>query len=184
MNTFQFDKCLNSRRVVKACNDEGLVCARRLDWHLNDAEDPELLAAYMSGQNPLITTDRALPGEHSECIPDRNPGIIVVAFSRSIDKSRETLKTMTADAAAKILHKFKQAFPDWHKVSVCDCIIEITDKDIEVLCVENGVLRSELCLDYAKISDWAVQLLSHLDGKSASPKRLPERPASPGDSPG
>src|SRR5437879_2732125 len=107
MTIFQFDKCFNDKKVVKACNDEGLVNARRLDKHLYDSEDPEILDHYMVLPNPVITTDRALPEEHPDHIPDVSPGIVVVAYSRYIDKTKETLKTITTKAAAKILDKFK-----------------------------------------------------------------------------
>src|SRR5205809_6219684 len=110
MTTFQFDKCLDDMDLIDTCNAEQLAEARRLDADLWKAKDPELLQVLMKRPAPLLTIDRALPRKHFASIPDKNPGIVVVAYSQDIDRSRETLKTMTTRAAGRILRHFKVCF--------------------------------------------------------------------------
>ncbi len=102
----------------------------------------------MKRPTPMITIDRALPNQHSDCIPEQNPGIVVIAYSRYIDRSREALKTMTTRAASRILRQFKQRVPEWHKLEVRNSIVEITNKGIEIWHVEGSRLKFDTYLDY------------------------------------
>src|SRR5437660_10097793 len=108
MNTYQFDECFDDLDVIDACNNDKKVAALRLDDDLMGKKDPEVLAVLMNRPTPMVTTDGKLPSRHTAHIPDANPGIITVGYSRyTIDRSREALKTLTTEAAGKLLSKFK-----------------------------------------------------------------------------
>jgi hypothetical protein len=162
MTTFQFDECSDDLEVIEACNAEHLAEARRLDPDLVEKKDPEILRVLMQRSTPLVTIDRALPAKHCDCIPDQNPGIIVVAYSRYIDRSRETLRTMTTRAAGRILRQFKQRVPEWHKLEVRNSIVEITNKAVEVSHVEQGRLKFDAYLDYEGDPDLQPSLIRAL----------------------
>jgi hypothetical protein len=175
MTTFQFDKCFNDKKVIKACNEEGLVVARKLDREMNDAKDPEILDYYIRRGNPLITIDRALPEEHAQCIPDVNPGLVVVAYSKYIDRNREQLKTMTTRAVARILHHFKQEFPEWDRMMIANRIFEITDKYISISRVASGKLILNLHLEFATDPEWTSRLRDFLGLPALTEPKEPDQ---------
>lgn len=172
MTAFQFDKCFDDKKVIKKCNDEGHATALRLPRNLRDAEDPELLKVFMPGRHAMVTTDRALPTQHTAHIPDTNPGIVVVCYSRDV------LKTITTGAAAKILDQLKSSLSTWHQTSVANSIVEITEQSVEVFHVEAGKLIQDTYLDFKKESDWPVQFLNTLQKNVLRQAGLPAPPPS------
>jgi len=152
MITFQFDQCFNDKKVIKACAEEGLAGVRRFPRELWDKPDPELLPVLMASPNPLVTLDRALPREHAAHIPARNPGIVVVNYSRAIPR------TITTKESSKILSKFKQRMTNWHRLGIANSIIEITEQSAEVWHIEDGELVQHGYLEFNDAGDWIVQL--------------------------
>jgi hypothetical protein len=145
MNTFQFDECFDDFDVIEACNNEKKAEALRLDDELMGKLDPQVLAVLMVRPIPLVTIDGKLPGKHTAHIPEINPGIITVGYSRyTIDRRREALKTLTTTAAGQILHKFKDLCPNWHTLIVRNSIVEITNKEVIVSHVEKGMLKFDI----------------------------------------
>ncbi len=157
MTNFQFDKCFNDKKIIERCNAGEQVTALRLPRKLFDAEDPELLAALLPLGNPIVTIDRALPSEHASHIPDANPGIVVVCYSRNVVN-----RTLTTHAAASILERFKQQVTIWNTVSIRNSIITITEADVEVCHVQNGRLERDSHLVYYSQPNWVTILLASL----------------------
>jgi hypothetical protein len=174
MSRFQFDKCLDDIEVIDPCNGDNLVQALPLEEDLWNAKDPELLRVLMARSTPLVTIDRKLPRQHSAHIPDVHPGIIIVAYSQYIDRSKETLRTITTRAAAKILRTFKSLVPDWHQISVANSIVEITNKGVEISHVENGRIKFDGYLEYEKPDTLRTELVRLLHANSERQKLLPE----------
>jgi hypothetical protein len=155
MKTFQLDQNLNSGKVVRACNDEGHARAQRLPHSLKDILDPGLLDALMTEAAPLVTCDRRLPRDHSNHIPDANPGIVVVT------NFPQKFPTMTAKIAMQILANFKTCFPGWHDAPVNNSIIEITAEGVEVYHVEHQILVRDRYFPF-DAPDWPAAFLATL----------------------
>lgn len=117
---YQMDECLNSKRLVQACLEEGLVNVRRCPRRLKQHDDPEVLRNVLPSEWSLVTTDRAIHVEHGRFFPSEHSGILIVATS---DSSR----TLTIKNVVSILQRFKAAFPDWHEVSLRNSVVEITE---------------------------------------------------------
>lgn len=167
MITFQFDQCFNDKKVIKACTDEGLAIVHRLPRELLGKPDPELLAVLMKSPNPVVTLDRALPTEHTAHIPPKNPGIVVVNYSRDVPR------TITTREAAKILRKFKERVPAWHQISVQNSIIEITEKSVEIWHIEETELVTDGYLEINVETGWTEQLTQTLRQNSARGSAAP-----------
>jgi hypothetical protein len=163
MITFQFDQCLNSKRFARDCQAEHLCETLRLPAALADAKDPDLLRTLMARENPLVTFDRALPRDHAPCIPERNPGIIVLT-------NFPAPQTMTIRIAQHILKRFKLAFPQWHEVSWMNSIVEITTINVEVWHVDQAKLIRNAYLGFDS-ADWQTQLqdLLRLNSQGTEP---------------
>jgi hypothetical protein len=113
----------------------------RIDDDLRKKKDPEILPVLMARPAPMVTIDAKLPWKHTDKIPESNPGIITVGYSRySTDRKRETLRTLTTTAAARMLRRLKDLCPHWHSLPVRNSIVEITNKEVVVYHVENGKL--------------------------------------------
>ena len=134
MKKFQLDQNLDSRKLVRACNNEGHATASRLPPTLRDSEDPVLLMALMKAAAPLVTLDRRLPREHTTHIPDANPGIIVVT------NYPKKYPTMTSAIATRILGNLKLSFPTWPDAPLSNSILEITVEGVEVCHVHDKCL--------------------------------------------
>lgn len=115
MITYQFDECFDDPDVIDECNADGLAVVLRIDDPLRSQLDPIVLSDLMYRQTPMVTIDDKLPRKHSACIPDTNPGIIIVGYSRYIDRRKEPLKTLTTTMAGRILRDFKSRCPNWHQ---------------------------------------------------------------------
>lgn len=171
MTTFQFDQCFDDKKVIKNCNEEGLATAHRLPKELRGTEDPELLAVLMQRTAPLVTLDRALPAEHTKHIPEANPGIIVVNYSRDV------LRTITTTAASKILAQFKEKVPSWHQLTLQNSIIEITEQSVEIWHIEGGELMEDVYIDIEKDQDWIDIFLQILETNARRSSQPPENRA-------
>jgi hypothetical protein len=144
----QFDECFDDPDVIEACNDAGKAVALRIGDGLRGRKDPEVLAVLMRRTTPMVTIDGKLPRKHCAHIPNVNPGIITVGYSRYIDRSRESLKTLTTAMAARILQQFKDRCPVWHQLVVRNSVVEITHKEVIISHVEAGQLKFDKHIPY------------------------------------
>src|SRR5438552_3002206 len=108
MTTFQFDQCLNDKKLARDCTDQGLAIAWCFPKRLMHEEDPVVLSDLLGKPNPLVTFDLRMAEDHSTYIPQANPGMV------AISNGRGNPRTMTTPTARKILVQFKNQFPDWH----------------------------------------------------------------------
>jgi hypothetical protein len=134
MMTFQFDQCLNDKRLARDCTAQGLATAWCFPRRLMDEEDPIVLGDLLGRPHPLVTLDLRMARDHSTSIPDSNPGMVVIS------NGRDNPRTMTTSAARKILAQFKKQFPDWHRTTFNNSIIEISPAGIGIGHVESGRL--------------------------------------------
>jgi hypothetical protein len=131
MISYQVDECLNSKKLVLACAEEGLVNVRRCPRRLKQRDDPEVLRDVLPSEWSLVTTDRVIHLEHSRFFPREHSGVLIVATS-------ESSRTLSIKNVLAILRKFKAAFSDWHEVSLRNSVVEITEQQAEVWRVSNG----------------------------------------------
>src|SRR5947207_963194 len=158
MTTFQLDQCLDSKRFARDCSAEGVCQVQRLPPGLRGKEDPELLTAVMVAAHPLVTFDRVLARDHTPFIPESKPGIIGIS-------NYPAPQTMTVAIAQKVLRKFKSAFPDWHRASWRNSIVEITLAGIEVGHVAGGKLMRDAYFTF-DAPEWQRPLADLLDENS------------------
>jgi hypothetical protein len=151
MTTFQLDECLNSKKLVLGCAQEGLCQVFRFPSDMKGLKDPEMLNQLLPKGNPLITTDFALLDEHLNSIPEYHPGIILIANSESVPQ------TLTIKKVQTILRKFKTKFSQWHQVFWQNSIVCITQDSVNVLHIEAGYLKEDGYLTYQSI-DWEKTL--------------------------
>ena len=131
MISYQVDECLNSKKLVRACAEEGLVNVRRYPERLKQCDDPVVLQDVLPSDWTLITTDREIHLAHGAFIPNEHSGILIVATCQSS-------RTLGIKDVFRILRNFKATFPDWPAVSLRNSIVEITEQQAEVWQVVNG----------------------------------------------
>ena len=163
MTTFQLDECLNSKKLVQGCAQEGLCQVFRFPANMKGLKDPEMLHQLLPKGNPLITTDFVLIDEHLESIPEYHPGIILIANSESV------LQTLTIKRVQAILRKFKTQFSQWHQVAWQNSIVCITQDSIKVLHIdEAGNLKEDGYFTYHS-PNWDKALKEILDQNANRP---------------
>jgi len=143
---FQSDQCFNDRRIREACNAGGLVHLYGFPRRLMGKKDPEVIADLIPRGNPLVTADKALPGEHSGVIPTRHPGIVVICFSNEVCN-----KTLRTSDITRILQSFKEMVVNWPHLPIQNSILFIMESRIEVRCSSSiphfhaAILRISRC---------------------------------------
>ncbi len=150
MITFQFDQCLNDKKLARDCTAEGLATAWCFPRRLMDEEDPVVLGDLLAKPNPLVTLDLRMAGDHSISIPEPYPGIV------AISNGRGNPRTMTTSAARKVLVQFKKRFPDWHRTTLHNSIVEISPAGVEIWHVEKGRLVHDEYIPFDD-SDWTTR---------------------------
>ena len=162
MLVFRLDECINSRALASGCNDAGIARVRRFPAALRGqgVKDPEVLERLLGGDEILLTTDWALIDEHSRCIPDDNPGIVVV------NNTPAEVRTLTQRLVTQILGEFKSGMPEWGGLSVRNSVVRITQECVEVLHVESGRVVRDAYLPFIE-GGWAARL-SEVLGRNAA----------------
>ena len=128
MTTFQFDENNSCTSFIKRCKKGGLANAKRFQrGHKNTKlKDPEMLKIYLALGGVLITFDNHMIDDHENDIPKTSPGIVI------IEHSPRMLHPITQKSAEKIIGRFKDKLPDWHKVPFENSIVRISDASIIV----------------------------------------------------
>lgn len=155
MNLFQVDQCMDSKRFVESCASAGVADVRRFPRRRAGQKDPEILRAVLSTGRTLITTDRGIHIEHAAHFPEIHPGVVIVAVI-------SPGKTLTTRQVARILSHFKQAFPEWHRVTLRNSVVEVTEVGVEVWKVGRGMVDRSGYLDFQQ-TDWQSKLIRLLD---------------------
>jgi len=125
MTVFQLDECCSAKKHRTACNKEGLSKVNKFPSGHRSLKDPQMLEIYMKKTSVFVTTDSRLKDQHTDCIPNEHPGILIVA------QSNTNFGTLTVDRAFNIIAGFKKSFPDWYNVVWRNSIVKITDECIE-----------------------------------------------------
>jgi hypothetical protein len=155
MVTYQLDESTDSKTFVESCKKQGLVEIWRCPRDLKGAKDPEVLKRVFPSGRTLLTTDRRIHFEHSAQIPDRHPGILILAKASS-------LTTMRIADVARILARFKSEFPNWHIASLRNSIVEICESHVEVWRVVHGSVSRDEFLSLDR-SGWQEELSDLLE---------------------
>jgi hypothetical protein len=166
MITYQFDECFDDPDVIDACNKQGKAVARRIDDDLKEKKDPEVLAVLMLRTTPMLTTDGKLPWKHSARIPEINPGIVTVGYSRYGDR-KGPFKTLTTTAAGKILEALKERCPNWDQLVLKNSIVEVTNKEIVISHIEHGQLKYDNHIEYGDDLKLQTELVAILKKNAA-----------------
>jgi hypothetical protein len=167
MMTFQFDQCLNDKKLARDCTAQGLATAWCFPRRLMNEEDPVVLSDLLAKPNPLVTLDLRMARDHSASIPEANPGMVVIG------NGRENPRTMTSSAARKILARFKNQFPDWHRTTFNNSIVEISPAGVEIWHVDKGQLVHD---GYISVddSDWITRFKQLIQLNAERMFSLPE----------
>lgn len=155
MLAYQVDQCATWTTFVKACNDQGLVQVWGFPRKLKDEDDPVVLAHVLPSGRTLITTDRAIHHDNLAHIPRKHAGILIVALA-------SPTRTMTMAGARRVLANFKTAVPHWHRISLRNSIVELTDRSVQVWTVREFGLQQLAFLPF-DAPDWQNQLRRVLD---------------------
>jgi hypothetical protein len=162
MITYQVDQCANSREFAEACNRQGLVELWRFPHRLQGQKDPDVLAEVLPSGRTLLTTDREIHTNHLAYIPEMHSGILIVA-------NAPCARSITKRDLMRILSAFKSQFHDWHRLSLRNLIVEITESSVEIWKVVRGTLQR---LDFIPFSqpEWQARLLALIgrDSEGAS----------------
>jgi hypothetical protein len=165
MITYQADECFDSKKFIKACNQQGLVSVWRCPSDLKAKKDPEVLAEILPSGRTFLTTDRKIHFEHASSIPDYHSGILIIANTISP-------KTITIKEVMRRLSYLKSIIPDWHSISLRNSIVEIAENNVIVWRVVSGHVVQMKFLDYEQ-NDWH-QILIELLKRNASSAALLE----------
>ena len=166
MINYQVDECLNSKKLVRACAEEGLVNVRRYPVRLKQCDDSVVLQDVLPSEWTLVTTDREIHFEHSDSIPNEHSGILIVATCQSP-------RTLGIKDVLSILRKFKAAFPDWYAVSPRNSVIEITEQHAEVWRVVNGSV-DRIGFFAFNTNDWQIGMRSLLQDNVSRSRQIEE----------
>jgi hypothetical protein len=134
MTAYQLDQCLNSKRFADSCARQGLAEINRFPRRLLHRKDPDVLGVILPSNHALLTIDRRMHFEHAASIPDQHSGILIIA--------RSVQRTLGISDVARILTKFKSAFPNWHAVSIRNSIVEITETSVQVWISQSRTIKS------------------------------------------
>ena len=80
---FQFDQCLNDKKLAREVQRQGLAEAWCDPRRLMDEEDPVVLSDLLAKPNPLVTLDLRMARDHSNYIPEESPGMVVISNGKS-----------------------------------------------------------------------------------------------------
>jgi len=153
---FQLDQCANSKMLIESCTgEEQKVEVRRLPNRLVGSKDPDLLREVLPTGQTLVTTDRTIHTEHWQHFPSTHAGVVIVA-------TNSTVRTLTTRRVMSILAAFKRNFPSWHKVSLGNSVVEITEGGVEVWRAAEGRLDRVRYLDF-QTADWRTALAQILE---------------------
>jgi hypothetical protein len=105
VRSFQLDQNSNHKRLAEKCNAEGKCFVQRLPNELKDKEDPVVLAAVLANNSTLLTMDFNIVADNGSCIPQCNPGIIVVkARPNTAELMTRILARFTLRQGARVVH--------------------------------------------------------------------------------
>jgi hypothetical protein len=167
MIIFQFDQCFNDKKLARDCTAEELATAWCFPRRLMDEEDPVVLGDLLAKPNPLVTLDLRMARDHSTSIPQPHPGIV------AISNGRGNPRTMTTSAARKVLVQFKKRFPDWHRTTFDNSIVEISAAGVEIWHVDKGRLVHDEYIPFDD-GDWITRFKQRIRLNAERVPPLPE----------
>jgi hypothetical protein len=119
MNTIQLDECLNSKRLMKTCAEEGKIATLGFPSAFagRKIKDPEMLQWWNALGVMLITTDHSMAEDHTRFFPNRHKGIVALCNGARLSFSHGQVFALIAD--------FKQRLPEWDSLSIDNAIVEV-----------------------------------------------------------
>jgi len=154
MSIFQVDQCADSKKLVDSCAREGHAEVYRFPKRLRGYRDPDVLNAVLPRGHTLVTTDRDIHTEYAEHFPTSHAGVVIVA-------TNSVAGTLTTRRVMRILAEFKRSFPDWHRVSLQNSVIEVTEDGVQVWKVAGGRMERSVYLEF-RVADWSMSLVRAL----------------------
>lgn len=163
MTVFQFDECSSCNSFIRRCNKEGLAIARKFkDKHRSKGiKDPQMLKMYLALGGVLVTFDNDMIDDHTQHIPEKSPGIII------IEHSPDMPYTLTQKSVEKIIKAFKEKFPNWHVVQWANSIVRITEKSVAVCQKTSTEVRYNCWIELSD-TECEKQVTEHLSKNAAS----------------
>jgi len=129
-----------------------------------------VLEAVLSLGHTLVTTDRDIHTDHAEHFPASHAGVVIVA-------TNSESRTLTTRRMMQILAEFKRSFPDWHRTSLQNSVIEITENGIQVWRVTADRMERLVHLEF-RTADWCVSLVRELQRNAEGTSIAREQPDS------
>jgi hypothetical protein len=144
MKVFQFDECLNSKRLEAACKADKKCIAHRFPKRFKgrSVKDPVVIQSFFSHGKAIVTNDAEMLEKHVGSIPEQHPGLVVVIYSNDCHDE------LTDDASAAILRKFKSIVPSWADLHCDNSVLILTEKSVTVLHKDSTQLRTDLYSEY------------------------------------
>jgi hypothetical protein len=161
MNSFQLDECMDCKRLVRACTNQGLAKVIRFPASLKTKDarkerkqkDQTILPYFLMREPPFVTSDKPIIEDNLLFIPPVHCGVIIIS------NAKPSPETTFVDMQA-ILEKFKTRFPQWHAVNWRNSIVEITQEWITIKKIAGtGVASTFLSFDDLS---WQTKLNEHL----------------------
>ncbi len=152
---FIFDENIDYKRMIAACNSEGVCRAHRYPEALRSKKDFEMLPTLLSGESTLATNDIGIIEENLSFVPEANSGVIIVRLRRSA-------RTMTAKLAAELLERFKVRFPAWAQTKWHGLRLEIMEQEVFLSVLSPNPPAERIIARYTS-STFANEVLSALE---------------------
>jgi hypothetical protein len=135
VTTFQLDENSNSKLTAAACHAGGLaeIALFPEEWRGRGVKDPEMLARFLPGANPLITGDASIVHDHPGSIPEHHAGLLIVA------PPTDRIRTTTRQFIKETLDSLKRLVRGWEAVSFRNSILLLSDNFwVQLLEVQDG----------------------------------------------
>jgi hypothetical protein len=158
MIIFQLDKCTNSKKLWKLCNEQSLCQVERLPRDLLDENDDRILKLSLDGNRPLVTVDHTIHYDNTQSMTQRHPGIVIIHSAKRA--------TLVEAEILDILAKFKSSFPSWHITPMHNSVIQITQLDINVWHKADSGLIHDAYIERST-EGWQDQLAAFLSKNAA-----------------
>jgi hypothetical protein len=167
MKRVRFDECLDDRKLVRDCQTEGLVEARRFprDMRNKGIVDEQVLERLLPACDLLVTNDLGLAAQNVELLSAGTACVLVLSLGP------ESIRTFTTHAARRMLQTFKADYPQWPVVPWSNSVVEITPGYIRIQHVAEHSLIEDAWIDRAA-EGWQDQLTAALEQNAgrAEPK--------------
>jgi hypothetical protein len=122
------------------CNAGGESIVHRYPRELRGRKDHEMMPVILTGDRTLLTTDRKMVEDHTDCIPDSNPGVVLV-------KTINSKRPLTSATVSRIIDNFKSRFPSWASTDLRNTYLEMDETGVYISRLHKEYFSSSVFVD-------------------------------------